>query len=112
MNFKPLMDRIIVRSAGPLESKTMSGIALTSKHAHHMGRVIAVGDMGPILPTGVLPPLVQVNDVVVYRQQDAERFTDEASNEFAYLRQSDLLAILSEEQEEEPPAPQSPSGLN
>lgn len=94
MKFKPLEDKIIVKS---VEGKDVSsgGIFLTdqSKKKSGEGTVVAVGP-GRVLDSGqILPLTVKVGDVVAYQTYSASEIRID-SDLFYAMRESEVLTVL------------------
>jgi len=101
MSIKPLDDRIVVRRS---EAQTLSagGIIIPDKAAEKPseGIVIAAGP-GKLLENGKrLPVSVKVNDRVLFTKYGAKEVSHEGEK-LLILRESDLLAVVETEVEEE-----------
>jgi chaperonin GroES len=97
-NIKPLADRVVVE---PLEEdvQTFAGGQLvlpdTAKEKPQQGKVLAVGP-GRLDEDGKRIPMeVKVGDTVVYAKYSGTTFKSEDGNEILFMRESDILAILS-----------------
>ena len=95
---KPLADRVVVE---PLEEdvQTFAGGQLvlpdTAKEKPQQGKVLAVGP-GRLDEGGKRIPMdVKVGDTVVYAKYSGTTFKSEDGNEILFMRESDILAILS-----------------
>jgi len=97
-NIKPLADRVVVE---PLEEdvQTFAGGQLvlpdTAKEKPQQGKVLAVGP-GRLDEDGKRIPMeVKVGDTVVYAKYSGTTFKSEDGNKILFMRESDILAILS-----------------
>ena len=97
-NIKPLADRVVVE---PLEEdvQTFAGGQLvlpdTAKEKPQQGKVLAAGP-GRLDEDGKRIPMeVKVGDTVVYAKYSGTTFKTEDGNEILFMRESDILAILS-----------------
>jgi chaperonin GroES len=97
-NIKPLADRVVVE---PLEEdvQTFAGGQLvlpdTAKEKPQQGKVLAVGP-GRLDEDGKRIPMeVKVGDTVVYAKYSGTTFKTEGGKEILFMRESDILAILS-----------------
>jgi chaperonin GroES len=97
-NIKPLADRVVVE---PLEEdvQTFAGGQLvlpdTAKEKPQQGKVLAVGP-GRLDEDGKRIPMeVKVGDTVVYAKYSGTTFKTEDGNEILFMREGDILAILS-----------------
>jgi len=94
---RPLADRVLVKPR-QREEVTKSGIVLpdTAREKPQEGVVLAVGP-GRMLENGTVVPLdVKEGDVVIFAKYAGTevKFGDE---EYLILRESDILAVLTEE---------------
>ena len=97
-NIQPLADRVVVE---PLEEdvQTFAGGQLvlpdTAKEKPQQGKVLAVGP-GRLDEDGKRIPMeVKVGDTVVYAKYSGTTFKSEDGNEILFMRESDILAVLS-----------------
>ena len=97
-DIQPLADRVVVE---PLEEdvQTFAGGQLvlpdTAKEKPQQGKVLAVGP-GRLDEDGKRIPMeVKVGDTVVYAKYSGTTFKAEDGNEILFMRESDILAILS-----------------
>jgi chaperonin GroES len=97
-DIKPLADRVVVE---PLEEEvqTFAGGQLvlpdTAKEKPQQGKVLAVGP-GRLDEDGKRIPMeVKVGDTVVYAKYSGTTFKTEDGNEILFMRESDILAVLS-----------------
>jgi len=97
-DIQPLADRVVVE---PLEEdvQTFAGGQLvlpdTAKEKPQQGKVLAVGP-GRLDEDGKRIPMeVKVGDTVVYAKYSGTTFKSEDGNEILFMRESDILAILS-----------------
>ena len=96
MNIKPLGERIVIKVLES-EEKTKSGIVLpdTAKEKPQMGIVKAVGN-GKLLDNGQRVALdVKVGDKVLFAKYAGTEVRLDGE-EFMVLKESDILAIVSE----------------
>ncbi|HOP73551.1 MAG TPA: co-chaperone GroES [Bacillota bacterium] len=96
MNIKPLGERIVIKVLES-EEKTKSGIVLpdTAKEKPQMGIVKAVGN-GKLLDNGQRVALdVKVGDKVLFAKYAGTEVKLDGE-EFMVLKESDILAIVSE----------------
>ena len=97
-DIQPLADRVVVE---PLEEEqqTFAGGQLvlpdTAKEKPQQGKVLAVGP-GRLDEDGKRIPMeVKVGDTVVYAKYSGTTFKSEDGKEILFMRESDILAILS-----------------
>ena len=91
MNIKPLADRVLILPA-PAEEKTIGGIIIpdTAKEKPLKGTILAAGN-----GTKDEQMLVKEGDVVLYGKYAGTEI-DFEGNKYLIMRQSDILAIISE----------------
>ena len=99
LNIRPLADRVVVR---PLEKdvETFAGGQLvlpdTAKQKPQVGEIVAVGP-GRVDEDGKRFPMdVKVGDKVVYAKYAGTTFKTEDGEEVLFLKESDILAVLSQ----------------
>lgn len=95
VKFSPLGERLVV---SPIEQEQMtsSGIILpdTAKEKPQEGKVVAIGP-GRVSDEGKLIPLtLAIGDTVIYSKFAGTEYKD-GDNEYLILRESDVLAKLS-----------------
>jgi len=93
MTLKPLLDRIVLKSA-EAEETTKSGIILTgsAKEKPQMSEVIAVGPGGMVDGKEVTMQ-VKVGDKVIYSKYAGTEVKLDGE-EFTIVRQNDILAVV------------------
>jgi len=101
MTLKPLYDRVVVRRLEP-ETTTQGGIIIPEKSTEKptQGEVVAVGD-GSVSDTGNHRPLmVQPGDRILFGQYAGSsiKVNDE---DLLIMRESEILAILEQQAEQE-----------
>lgn len=89
ITFKPLGDRVLVRSA-PAEEKTNSGLIIpdTAKEKPQKGHIIAVGDGKKDEPMHV-----KVGDSVLYGKYSGTEITIDGE-EYLIMRESDIFGVI------------------
>ena len=89
VNFKPLVDRVLVEPA-PAETKTASGLIIpdTAKEKPQEGVVVAVGNGKKDEPL-----TVKVGDRVLYGKYSGQELKLDGKD-YLIVRESDLLGIL------------------
>jgi chaperonin 10 Kd subunit len=89
VNFKPLVDRVLVEPA-PAETKTASGLIIpdTAKEKPQEGVVVAVGNGKKDEPL-----TVKVGDKVLYGKYAGQELKLDGKD-YLIIRESDLLGIL------------------
>ena len=89
VNFKPLVDRVLVEPA-PAETKTASGLIIpdTAKEKPQEGVVVAVGNGKKDEPL-----IVKVGDKVLYGKYAGQELKLDGKD-YLIIRESDLLGIL------------------
>lgn len=93
MTMKPTHDNLIVRRQ-LAETTSAGGILLQEVEIMNQGEVLAVGP-GRTLPTGkILPPSVEVGDVVVFGAYSAGNKVTHNGEELLVLKEIDLLGVL------------------
>ncbi len=101
MQIKPLYDRVVVRRLDA-ETTTKGGIVIPDKSAEKptQGEVLAVGE-GALLDNGALRALaVQVGDRVLFGQYAGTEVKLDGES-YLVVRESDILAIIDNVQEQE-----------
>ncbi|MBB3167779.1 co-chaperone GroES [Simiduia aestuariiviva] len=101
MQFKPLYDRVLVKRLAA-ETKTKGGIVIPEKSAEKptQGEVVAVGQ-GAILDNGDLRALaVNRGDRVLFGQYAGTEIKV-GGEEHVVLRESDILAIVEEQTQQQ-----------
>ncbi len=95
MNLKPLGDRVVLKEIEALDT-TKSGILLptSSMEKPQEALVIAVGP-GGIVDGKEIKMEIQVNDKVIYSQYAGTNVKLDGE-EFIIVKQSDILAIVTE----------------
>jgi chaperonin GroES len=96
INIRPLGDRILVQAI-PREEMTSSGLYLpdTAQEKPQEARVLAVGP-GKLLDNGTRVTIdVQPGDRVLYAKYAGTEIKQE-SEEYLILRESDILAVLTD----------------
>ncbi len=96
MKIKPLFDRVLLKNI-PKETQTRSGIFIPETVADEplMASVVAIGD-GDCFDGEKCEMAVSVGDKVLYNKYGAATVKADGQ-EFAILRQSDILCILEED---------------
>ena len=96
MKIKPLFDRVLLKNI-PKESQTKSGIFIPETVADEplLAKVIAIGN-GDFFDGEKCEMAVSVNQTVLYNKYGAANIKIEGE-EYAILRQSDILCILEDE---------------
>merc|ERR1712166_907317 len=91
----PLGSRILVRSIVP-QKKTKHGILLPESHKEALktGSVVAVGP-GEINEGKLIPIIIKIGETVVLPEYGGTKF-NEGEMEYVLLRESELLAKMSE----------------
>jgi len=103
MLLKPLYEKIVVELDDKQEIKTKSGLVYTKNmslgnNTTLRAKVIAVGD-GRLLANGTIIPLkVKVGDIVIFSKMQGESYSD-GENEYTILSESNILAIVNNEEE-------------
>ncbi|MGG3737620.1 co-chaperone GroES [Aeribacillus pallidus] len=93
---KPLGDRVVIELVES-EEKTASGIVLpdTAKEKPQEGKVVAVGT-GRVLESGErVAPEVSVGDRIIFSKYAGTEVKYQGT-EYLILRESDILAVISE----------------
>ena len=96
---RPVGDRVVVKPSAK-EEVTKSGIVIpdTAKEKPQEGEVIAIGS-GKLLENGDRVPLeIKVGDRVLYAKYGGTEFKLDG-DEYLVMRESDVLAILVQEEE-------------
>lgn len=95
MQIRPLADKLVVEPV--TEATTMSGIVLpdTAKDKPQRGRVVAVGS-GRLLDNGTRAALEVAPEDIVWFEVGAGTKIRIQDHEYLLLRESDVLAVLSE----------------
>ncbi|HLY32792.1 MAG TPA: co-chaperone GroES [Ktedonobacterales bacterium] len=97
MKIHPVADRVVVKPAAK-EEITRSGLVIpdTAKEKPQEGVVVAVG-RGKLLESGKRAEMeVKEGDRVLYAKYGGTEFKQDGE-EYLVLRESDILAVLSEE---------------
>ena len=96
MKFRPLHDRILVRSIDA-EEKSAGGIIIpdTAKEKPQEGEVMAVGDGKKTDDGKVQAMTVKVGDRVLYGKYSGTEIADKDGQEYLIMREDDILAILT-----------------
>ena len=95
MKIRPLFDRVVIKSC-EVEETTKSGLILTgnAKEKPQMAEVIAVGPGGVVDGKDVTMS-VNVGDKVIYSKYAGNEVKLDGE-EYIIVRQSDILAIVSD----------------
>ncbi len=96
MNLRPLFDRVVLKDLNK-SNKTKSGIFIpdTVGDEPKYAEVIAIGD-GDCFDGNKSEMAVKVNDKVIYNKYGATYFKID-NQEYAILRQSDILGVFEGE---------------
>ena len=96
MNFRPLFDRVVLKNIAT-EKKTKSGIFIPESVGDEplYAEVIAIGD-GDCFDGKKSEMAVSVGDKVLYNKYGATNFKIK-DEEYAVLRQSDILGVFAKE---------------
>ncbi len=89
VKFKPLNDRVLVKTA-PAEQKTAGGLIIpdTAKEKPLQGEVVATGN-----GTSENPITVKIGDQIVYGQYAGTEIVIEG-NKYLMMRESDIFGII------------------
>lgn len=95
MNFKPLFDRVVLKNINE-KKQTLSGIIIPDSVGDEpiYAEVIAIGD-GETFEGSKCEMSVSIGDKVLYNKYGAVSFKIQGE-EFVILRQSDILGIFTE----------------
>jgi chaperonin GroES len=97
MDFKPTLDRVLVRRA-PKETTTSAGFIIpdAATERANKGTVLALGP-GKISKDGVLIPIVDITiDSVIMFNQNAGTNVTVNGEELLVLKEEEIIAIVSE----------------
>jgi chaperonin GroES len=97
MSYEPIRDRVIIQP-DPMEKKTPGGIVLPDKAADRpqQGTVVSIGP-GPLLEDGGYGPMQCEEEDRVLFSPYADRVKI-GEDEFILCKESDLLAILHDDE--------------
>jgi len=95
-----LNDLVLVKEIKD-EDKTEGGVflpqTLNKTEATAMGHVIAVGN-GRMIDNGErVPPPVSVGDKIIYKWRLAQPIKDSAGEDFVFVQEGNILAVVEEE---------------
>jgi chaperonin GroES len=95
MNFRPLHDRVLVRTLDG-EEKTAGGIIIpdTAKEKPSEGKVIAVGPGAKSEDGKILPMDVKVGDFVLFGKWSGTEVKIDGV-EYSIMKEADIMGIMS-----------------